>query len=57
MRRLNNVVDDDGNNTIVLNRDALTSTTAARNEKIWAAIQLLEHDLGYKLHKLVVNDI
>jgi hypothetical protein len=46
----------DGNNTIVLNGDALTST-AARNEKFWAAIELLEHDLGYKLDKLVVNGI
>jgi hypothetical protein len=44
------------NQTIVLQGDALTSARES-NKEFWKAIDLVEHDFGYKLDKVVVNGI
>lgn len=57
----NSIVDADiyiyykGNNTIVIRGEALEPILhQISNEKFWKAIEILEHDFGYKLDKLVV---
>ena len=45
-----------GNQTIVLYGEALT-TIRTPNKVFWQAVELLEHDFGYKLDKVVVNGL
>jgi hypothetical protein len=47
-----------GNNTIIIGGEALDPLMhQISNEKFWKAIEILEHDFGCKLDKLVINGL